>query len=183
MQLLIAHGNATSRLALRRVAAGLLVSDLEVIESGEGIETLEMLLAADSPALAVVDWDLPGCDGPELCRLVRAYREAGPPYMILLARSGYRLAEGLEAGADDCVRTPAQGDELQARINVGRRFAALPWERVTQATTGDAQPSPERETHLVPELDAQCSPDDVGLDGDVTLPGGSSELKSVLVVQ
>ena len=184
MQLLIAHGNATSRIALKRVATGLAASDLEVIESGEGMETLEMLLAADSPALAVVDWDLPGCDGPELCRLVRAYREAGPPYMILLARSGYRLAEGLEAGADDCVRTPAQGDELQARINVGRRFAALPWERVTQATTGDARRSPELDAQPAPDFDAQRSPDDADLDGDYgALPGAKFELKSVLVVQ
>jgi len=176
MQLLIAHGNATSRLALKRVVAGLPDGDLEVIESGEGTETVEMLLAADSPALAVVDWDLPGCEGPELCRLVRAYHEAGPPYIILLARSNRRIAVGLEAGADDCVHTPAKGDELQARINVGRRFAALPWERVTQAATHDAQPAPA--------LDALRSPDDDGPQGVYgSLCGAKFELTSVLVAQ
>jgi DNA-binding response OmpR family regulator len=112
---------------------------------------------------------------------VRAHRGAGPPYLILLARSGHRVADGLEAGADDCVRTPADADELRARINVGRRFAALPWERVTQADTDDAQRSSEPETRSAPELDAQRSADD---DGDCgVLPGARFELESVLVAQ
>lgn len=184
MQLLIAHGDAASRLALKRVVAGLPDGSLEVIESGEGMETVEMLLAADSPALAVVDWDLPGCDGPELCRLVRAYHEAGPPYIILLARSDHRIAVGLEAGADDCVHTPAKGDELRARINVGRRFAALPWERVTQAATRHAQRSPERDTQPRPELDAQRWPDDEGPEGECASRSGAKfELESMLVAQ
>ena len=184
MQLLIAHGNDASRNALRRLADGLGNGDLEVIESGDGMETLEMLLAADSPALALVDWDLPACDGPELCRLVREYHEAGPPYLILLARSDHRLAEGLEAGADDCVHTPANGAELQARINVGRRFAALPWERVTRDTAREAQQRPDLDAGPAAELDAQCSSDEADLDGDYgARRGGKVELTSILVVQ
>lgn len=182
MQLLIAHGDVASRLALKLVVAGLPAGDLEVVESGDGMEALEMLLAVGSPALAIIDWDLPGCDGTELCRLVRAYREAGPPYIILLARSDHRLAEGLEAGADDCVHTPANPDELRARMNVGRRFAALPWESVTRASTRDAQLSSERDLHAVPDLEAQRTPDDAGLDDDA-LAGTKFELKSVLVAQ
>ena len=184
MQLLIAHGDDASRLALKLVAAALPSGDLEVIESGEGMETLEMLLAADSPVVAVVDWDLPGCEGPELCRLVRAYRDAGPPYIILLARSDHRLAEGLEAGADDCVRTPDNADELRARIKVGHRFVALPWERVIQAATGDARRSSTRGLHSVPDLDAQRSQydDELHAEGGA-LPDAKSELESVLVAQ
>ena len=183
MQLLIAHGDAASRLALKLVAAALPGGDLEVIESGEGMETLEMLLAADSPVVALVDWDLPGCEGPELCRLVRAYREAGPPYIILLAPSDYRLAEGLEAGADDCVRTPANADELRARINVGRRFAALPWERINQAAAGDAQCSADHDPYPTLELVAQCSPEDDGLDGAAAASSATIELESVLAAR
>ncbi|MCX6373189.1 MAG: response regulator [Actinobacteria bacterium] len=179
MQLLIAHGDAASRLALKLVAAGLPGADLEVTESADGMETLDVLLAAGTPLVAIVDWDLPGCDGPELCRLVRAYRHAGPPYIILLARSSHRLAEGLEAGADDCVHTPANADELRARINVGRRFMALPWERAIQAVAGDPQGGVERHMHAVPELDALRSQDDDELDGDAC--AARSKLKSVLV--
>lgn len=188
MQLLIAHGDKTSRLALKRVAAG--AGEFEIVEAGEGPETLERLLAADSPALAVVDWDLPGIEGPELCRLVRAYHEAGPPYVVLLARSDHSLADGLEAGADDCVHTPVLGDELQARINVGRRFAELPWQRVGRAAALPEDHARERPSLMADEpvaLSAQRSingdefGDELGDDGSV-LPAGRIKLESVLVL-
>jgi len=195
MKLLIAHGDATSRLALMRVAAELAFSDLEVIESGDGMATVDMLLGADPPAVAVIDWDLPECDGLELCRLARAYREAGPPYIILLARSDYRLAEGLEAGADDCVHTPADPDELRARINVGRRFAELPWGRVLRAAASAADHSDEETFSLAAQRsmngddldgdDEAGASSDVDRDGDRdrAVPGAKFELASVLVVQ
>ena len=181
MQLLIAHHDEASRLALKLVAAALPGGDFEVIESGEGMETLDVLLAAGTPLVAVVDWDLPKCEGPELCRLVRAYRHAGPPYIILLARDGHRLAEGLESGADDCVHTPANADELRARINVGRRFAGLQWERLVRAPASDRQEVAEHVLHAVPELDAMLATADDEPTADDVLPEPRFELQSVLV--
>ncbi len=70
-----------------------------------------------------------------------------------------------------------------ARINVGRRFAALSWERVTQAAAGDAPRSSERDTHPGRELDAQRSPDDDEFDGDGALSGAKFELESVFVAK
>jgi DNA-binding response OmpR family regulator len=125
VKLLIAHGDAASRFALREVAADLAGVGLEPMESGEGNQTVELLLADDAPDVAVIDWDLPGCDGPELCRKVRARRRSGPPYIILLAGSDHPLTEGFEAGANDCVQASADGHELLARISAGRRFVAL----------------------------------------------------------
>jgi len=157
MQLLVAHGNDASRRVLMRLAESLDKGDLEVIESDDGLETLELLLGSESPALALVDWDLPGLDGPELCRLVREYHEAGPPYIILLARSDYRLATGLEAGANDCVHIPADGAELRARINGGRRFAALPWEYAIESANLAARRSPQDDEGEEPSRYAACA--------------------------
>lgn len=181
MQLLIAHAEATARLALKRVAAD--EEDLETIESGEGLETLEMLLAPDSPEVAVIDWRLPGLDGLELCRLAHAYHAAGPPYVILLAPADCDIAQGLDAGASDCVRTPVSAAELRARIDVGRRFAALPWERLTGTAPAPAAAAAEEAHEEKFTLSAQRTlngddPDDQG-DGC----GAKFELESVLVAQ
>lgn len=125
MKLLIAHGDAGSRDVLRGLARDLIRLGLEPMESGEGTHAVSLLLAANAPDLAVVDWDLPGCDGPELCRRVRAQRRSRPPYIILLASSAEPYGEAIEAGADDCVQAAAGGHELQARIVAARRLAAL----------------------------------------------------------
>jgi DNA-binding response OmpR family regulator len=86
---------------------------------------MSLLLGANAPALAVIDWDLPGGGGPELCRRVRAQRRSRPPYIILLAASEEQVGEAFEAGADDCIEAAAGGHALQARIVAARRLAAL----------------------------------------------------------
>ena len=179
MDLLIAHGSEVSRRKLAQTLAG---PGVRLVQAGDGADALDLLTAAGAPRLALIEWDLPGCDGPELCRLLRAYRDVGPPYIILVARSDQRLAEGLEAGADDCIHTPADADEMRARINVGRRFVELPWERVTREVGSDAQLSSERDPRAAPVLHAQRSPDDEGPDGDDgAFRDGRFELTSLLV--
>ena len=125
VKLLIAHGDAHARDFLREMARDLLRLGLEPVESGEGAHAMSLLLAANAPALAVVDWDLPGGGGPELCRQLRARRRSRPPYVILLTPSQEQAGEGFEAGADDCIQAAAGGHELQARIVAARRLAAL----------------------------------------------------------
>jgi DNA-binding response OmpR family regulator len=124
VRLLIAHGDAGSRDVLREVAGELEALELEPVESGDGEQAVELLLGADAPRLAVVDWDLPGVGGPELCRQVRARRRTGAPYIILLAPSEDRVGEALAAGADDCVPAGSGAHELQARLFAARRLGA-----------------------------------------------------------
>jgi DNA-binding response OmpR family regulator len=125
VKLLIAHGDAYARDVLREMARDLSRLGLEPVECGEGAHAMSLLLAANAPDLAVVDWDLPGCGGPELCRQLRARRRSRPPYIILLTTSDEQAGEAFEAGADDCIRATAGGHELQARIVAARRLAAL----------------------------------------------------------
>jgi DNA-binding response OmpR family regulator len=161
MDVLIAHRGEAPR---RGLAGALAELGCGLLEAQDGAQALALLVATDAPQVALIEWDLGGIQGPELCRLVRAARGAGPPYIILLARSDQRLAAGLDAGADDCVHMPVKADELRARVNVGRRSAALPWERVILEPFGYAQRDPEREEHAAPVLEARCTPDDAGLD-------------------
>jgi two-component system, cell cycle response regulator len=166
VELLIAHANAAARLTLAGIAEQI-EDALDVVECETGAEALERLLADDAPALALIHWDLPGVDGLELCRLACQYHEGSPPYIILLAGAAHDIAAGLDAGAADCVHTPAPGRELRARIEVGRRLAVQLARRSQHA---------RRDTCLV----AECTPFD---DADEPAPDGGFELQSVLVAE
>jgi DNA-binding response OmpR family regulator len=90
-------------------------------ESGElGIEAL----VRHRPDLVVLDLMLPGMDGFETCRRMRA---SGPvPIIMLTARSDdFDVVAGLEAGADDYVAKPVEPRVLDARIRAVLRRAAV----------------------------------------------------------
>jgi DNA-binding response OmpR family regulator len=77
----------------------------------EGLRELE----AVAPDLVVLDVMLPGIDGFEVCRRIRAAGEV--PVIMLTARSDdFDVVGGLAAGADDYVVKPAQPTVLDARI-------------------------------------------------------------------
>jgi DNA-binding response OmpR family regulator len=73
--------------------------------------------------VAVIDWMLPGRDGPAICRAVRA---AHLPTALLLLTARTQLEDrvaGLDSGADDYLAKPFAFDELLARIRaLSRRF-------------------------------------------------------------
>lgn len=88
----------------------------------DGETGLELLLRG-SYDVAVVDWMLPGRDGPAICRQVRAARL--PTALLVLTARGQvedRVA-GLDSGADDYLAKPFAFEELTARVRaLGRRF-------------------------------------------------------------
>ena len=99
----------------------------EVLSVPDGEQAWEELQKPDAPALLVLDWEMPGMDGIDLCRKVRAGERGHPSYIILLtSRSDTEdLVAGLEAGANDYVGKPFVAAELRARVDVGRRFVEL----------------------------------------------------------
>ncbi|MFC9243928.1 response regulator [Streptomyces sp. NPDC057136] len=73
--------------------------------------------------LAVLDLMLPGMDGFEVCRRIRA-RSATLPVIMLTARGDDQdIVTGLEAGADDYVVKPVTAPVLEARIRAALRRA------------------------------------------------------------
>jgi diguanylate cyclase (GGDEF)-like protein len=75
----------------------------------------------------ISDWTMPGLDGLELCRRVRAQRTTGYTYFILLTANDARqhFLEGLNAGADDYLRKPPDPEELQVRLAAASRITQL----------------------------------------------------------
>jgi DNA-binding response OmpR family regulator len=126
MDVLIAHGSEASR---RRLAKTLGGDGVGLVEAAHGDAALNLLMGTGAPRLALIDWDLPGLEGPELCRLLRDFNLGRPPYIILLSHVGRArdVTAGLEAGANDIVLLPVSAKELRARVEYGRRVVELPW--------------------------------------------------------
>ena len=93
----------------------------------DGMEALEKLQSPEAPRIAVLDWVMPGINGVDICRAIREGDHPRQPYLILLtARARPEdIVQGLRAGADDYITKPVGRDELQARLQVAGRIAAL----------------------------------------------------------
>ncbi len=125
MRVLLAEDEAVSR---RLLEATLARFGYEVITVEDGLQAWELLNQDKAPSLAVLDWSMPGLDGPEVCRRIRARQGPfGYTYMLLVtARAAKQdIVEGLSAGADDFISKPVDAAELRARLRVGERIVRL----------------------------------------------------------
>ena len=76
----------------------------------------------DPPDLVVLDWMLPGIDGLEVCRRMRAAGQT--PILMLTAKDAIAdRVHGLDAGAEDYLVKPFAFDELVARVRALLRRA------------------------------------------------------------
>ena len=92
---------------------------------GDGLAALDAV-AADAPDLIVLDLMLPGLDGLEVCRRVRAdHPQVAVVMLTALAEPEDRIA-GLELGADDYVTKPFSPRELVLRVDSVLRRVATP---------------------------------------------------------
>lgn len=124
MKILIAEDDATSRTLL---AAVLKKWGFDPVVTEDGSAAWQAMQTPDAPQLVIADWNMPKMDGMQFCRKVRQLRTSSPPYIILLtSRDEMRdIVQGLDAGANDYVTKPYHGEELQARLRVGRRMLDL----------------------------------------------------------
>ncbi|MNH90281.1 Transcriptional regulatory protein WalR [compost metagenome] len=91
----------------------------EVILAFDGISAVELALS-EHPDLILLDLMLPGKDGMDVCREVRAKLET--PIIMLTAKDGeIDKVLGLELGADDYVTKPFSTRELLARVKAQMR--------------------------------------------------------------
>ena len=97
--------------------------DHEVDVVGRGDEALEILEKPHDYDLAILDWELPALDGPDICRSIRQEEQDHYLYIILLTSRSDRsdVVEAFDAGVDDFLTKPYDPDELQARLSVGQR--------------------------------------------------------------
>lgn len=123
MRILIVDDDATSRLVLARALEHL---HHEVVVAPDGYQAWRRY-QSESFQFVIADFEMPGLDGPGLCRRIR---EAGQPdytYIVLLATEPDRaeIVAGLDAGADSFLIKPIHHVELDARIRAGLRILDL----------------------------------------------------------
>ena len=112
----------------RRVLEAFLVKwGFHVVTAMDGLDALRILESAAAPPLAILDWMMPGLEGPQVCQRVRAHPERPYVYILLLSARSQKddLLHGLESGADDYLTKPFDAQELRARLHVGRRILDL----------------------------------------------------------
>jgi len=124
MRVLIADDEAISRKILED---SLTKWGYEVLVTRDGNEAWDVLQRDDAPNLVVLDWVMPGLDGIEICKKLRASNSSNYVYIILLTAKSARedIIKGLESGADDYVIKPFNSEELKYRIKIGQRIIEL----------------------------------------------------------
>jgi DNA-binding response OmpR family regulator len=124
VKVLLAEDESIPRRVLTAALAGW---GYEVQAVADGLEAWQALQGPDAARLAILDWQMPGLDGAEVCRQLRGQAAVEPTYVILLtARSSKDdVVAGLDAGANDYVTKPFDRAELHARLRVGCQVVAL----------------------------------------------------------
>jgi two-component system cell cycle response regulator len=124
MKVLIADDDVVARHMLETY---LLDWNYEVEAASDGDEAWRALQGEDAPRLAILDWMMPGMDGVQICEEVKKLK--GEPYIYILMLTVRDRKEdvvrALDAGADDYLTKPYDGQELKARLRTGRRILAL----------------------------------------------------------
>jgi two-component system, cell cycle response regulator len=132
-KILIAEDDPVSRHLLTNF---LVKWDYDVTVVRDGTQALRILESDDTPRLAVLDWMMPGMEGPHICQHIRTHSERPYTYILLLTARIQKedLLRGLECGADDYLTKPFDALELRARLHVGERILNLEDELRYRAT-------------------------------------------------
>ena len=79
------------------------------------------------PNIVILDWVMPGMDGPAVCREIRAAADGGYTHVIMLTmhESKQKLVEAFDAGVDDFLSKPVDAGELLARLHAAKRMIDL----------------------------------------------------------
>ena len=103
---------------LTLVAKRLRLDGYEVVEARDGEEALE-LAREWQPSIAILDLGLPGIDGLEVLRRIRADDELSGMLVVLLTARAQEadVRRGFEAGADAYVRKPFSPTKLSESVS------------------------------------------------------------------
>ena len=116
-----------SEIVRRSIGSALEGWGFDVVCAADGTEALKHLLTDASLRIAILDWQMPGMDGPDVCARLRSADNSRYVYVLVLtaATDGQSVLEALNKGADDYMLKAAPRAELEARLKAGARIVEL----------------------------------------------------------
>lgn len=138
--LLIVDDERSIRLSLRTILGNF---GFEIVEAARGEEALELVRTAPFDAV-LLDINMPGMGGIEVCRLMRKASPRLPILMLTVQGGEDRKVEALDAGADDYITKPFQLRELTARLRAAVRRSKAVDDSEAPILIGDVLLDPSR---------------------------------------
>lgn len=124
-EILVADDDPTSRRLLVRTLSN---AGFQCQESADGLETLR-LVESRVPCLLLLDFDMPGLNGAEVLKRLRANEDPAVAQLPAIMLTGHGGEESevrcLEAGANDFVTKPINAAVLRARIETQLRLRSM----------------------------------------------------------
>jgi two-component system, OmpR family, KDP operon response regulator KdpE len=141
--LLIVDDERAIRLSLRTILENF---GFDIVEAARGEEALSLVRSSRFDAV-LLDINMPGIGGIEVCRMMRKASPRLPIVMLTVQGSEDRKVEALDAGADDYITKPFQLRELTARLRAAVRRNKITDDGDAAILIGDVLLDPGR--HLV----------------------------------
>jgi DNA-binding response OmpR family regulator len=133
MHILIVEDERKMAALLRRV----LIEERHTVDLAHDGPTGLDLALSDTYDAVILDLMLPGMDGTEICRQVRAHHLATPILMLTARGTVADRVKGLKTGADDYLVKPFAVEELLARVDALLRRRERAFEETTELRVGE----------------------------------------------
>src|SRR5437762_12530382 len=133
MHILVVEDEQRLAYLLRRV----LLEERHTVDLAHDGHTGLDLALSDTYDVVILDLMLPGIDGIEICRQMRAERIMSPVLMLTARGAVEDRVMGLNVGADDYLTKPFAMEELLARINALLRARDRRFDETLQLSVGD----------------------------------------------
>ena len=91
----------------------------------DGAEAWVKIEDENAPKLCILDWDMPGMSGVELCQKIRGANLNRYVIFLTAKDDPLDIEEGLDVGADDYICKPFRQEELEIRIRAAMRILHL----------------------------------------------------------
>ena len=140
---LIVDDERSIRLSLKTILGNF---GFDIVEAARGEEAVALVRSEQFDAV-LLDINMPGIGGIEVCRIMRKVSPRLPIVMLTVQGSEDRKVEALNAGADDYITKPFQLRELTARLRAAVRRNRLADDQDAAIQIGDILLDPGR--HLV----------------------------------